>query len=92
MLSSIIWWNMNSSYTTYLHKLAVRVLSKVVNTSSAESCWSTYNFIHSVKRNNLNVGQVESLVYVYYNLRLSDYHDAMKNDNYKRDVTWDNNP
>jgi hypothetical protein len=92
-LSSIEWWNMYGSSTTYLHKLAVRVLSQVVNTSSAERCWSTYSFIHSVKRNNLNVDRAESLVYVHYNLRLlSHYCDATENDNYKRDVTWDNNP
>ena len=40
---------------TYFHKLVVRVLSQVVNSSSAERCWSTYNFIHSVKINSLNV-------------------------------------
>jgi hypothetical protein len=91
-LSSIEWWNMYGSSTTYLHKLVVKVLSQVVNTSSAERCWSIYSFIHSVKINNLNVDWVESLVYVHYNLRLlSHYCEAMENDNYKRDVTWDNN-
>jgi hypothetical protein len=54
-LNPIEWWNMYGSSTTHLHKLVVRVLSQVVNTSSAERCWSTYNFIHNVKRNNLNV-------------------------------------
>ena len=44
-LCPIEWWNMYGSSTTYLHKLAVRVLSLVVNTCSTESCWSTYNFI-----------------------------------------------
>jgi hypothetical protein len=76
-----------------LHKLAVKVLSQVVNTSSAERCWSTYSFIHNVKRNNLNADQAESLVYVHYNLRLlSHYCDADGNAFCKRDMTWDNNP
>jgi hypothetical protein len=64
-LSSIKWWNMCGSSTTYLHKLAVKVLSQVVNTPSAERCRSTYSFMHSVKRNNLNVDRVEILVYVH---------------------------
>ena len=53
-LVPIEWWNMYGSATTQLHKLVVKVLSQVVNSSSAERCWSTYSFIHSVKRNNLN--------------------------------------
>jgi hypothetical protein len=76
-----------------LHKLAVKVLSQVVNTSSAERCWSTYSFIHSVKRNNLNEDWAKSLVYVHYNLRLlSHYCDAEGNAFCKRDMTWDKNP
>jgi hypothetical protein len=81
------------SPTKILHKLAVKVLSQVINTSSAERCWSTYSFIHSVKRNNLNANRAESLVYVHYNLRLlSHYCDADGNAFCKRDMTWDNNP
>ena len=44
-----------------------------------------------MKRNNLNVDQVESLVYVHYKLTLlSHYCDATKND--RTYLTWDNNP
>jgi hypothetical protein len=65
----------------------------MVNTSSTKRCWNTYSFIHNIKINNLNVYRDESLVYVHYNLKLlSHYCDTTKNDNYKRDVTWDNNP
>ena len=86
-LDPIRWWNMYGSGATYLHKLGVRVLSQLVNSSSAERCWSTY----SVKRNSLNVEQAESLVYVHYNMRLlSHYYEATKN--YRTFFTWDNNP
>ena len=44
-------WNMYGSSCPHLHKLAAKVLSHVVNSSSTESCWSTYSFIHSMKRN-----------------------------------------
>ena len=67
------------------------MLSQVVNSSSAERCWSTYSFIHSVKRNRLNENRAESLVDAYYNLRLlSHYCDQAKTD--RSHVTWDYNP
>eukprot|EP00253_Pinus_taeda_P007637 PITA_07637 len=54
-----------------------------------ERCWSTYSFIHNVKRNRLNENRTESLVYVHYNLRLlSHYCDrAYEDPTYK---IWDN--
>ena len=74
--SSLEWWNMHGGATPLLQTLALRVLSQGVNTSSAERCWSSYSFIHSVKRNRLSLDQAESLVYVHYNLRsLSHYCD-----------------
>jgi hypothetical protein len=90
-LSSLEWWNMHGGATPQLQSLATRVLSQVVNTSSAERCWSTYSFIHSVKRNRLNVSRAESLVYVHYNLRLLSHYceEAKMDQNLRR---WDNNP
>jgi hypothetical protein len=67
-LSSLEWWNMHGGTAPQLQRLATRVLSQVMNTSSTERCWSTYSFIHSVKRNRLIVSRAESLVYVHYNL------------------------
>jgi hypothetical protein len=67
-LSSLECWNMHGDTAPQLQRLATRVLSQVVNTSSAERCWSTYSFIHSIKRNRVNVSRAESLVYVHYNL------------------------
>ena len=37
-LNHVTRWNMYDSSITHLHKLAVRVLSQVVNTSFAERC------------------------------------------------------
>jgi hypothetical protein len=67
-LPSLQWWDMYGGNTPQLCSMAMRVLSQVVNTSSAERCWSTYSFIHNVKRNRLNVQRAETLVYVHYNL------------------------
>jgi len=56
-----------------------------------EMCWSTYNFIHNVKRNIVNRDLAESLVNVHCNLRLlSHYCDATNNDWICK--TWDINP
>ena len=54
-LTSLMWWNMYRDSIPHLQHLATQVLSQVVNTSSIERCWSTYSFIHNMKRNNLNV-------------------------------------
>ena len=86
----IEWWNMYGSTCPRLNKLAVRVLSQVVNSSSAERCWSTYRFIHLVKRNRLNENRAKSLVYVHYNFRLlTNYCEWAKTDGSY--VTWNNN-
>jgi len=63
----------------------------VVNTSSAKRCWSTYSFIHNVKRNRLNAGRAESLVYAHYHLRLLSHYceEAKEDTNLKH---WDNHP
>jgi hypothetical protein len=73
-LSSLAWWNFYGGGTPQLQCLATRVFSQVVNTSSVERCWSTYSFIHNVKRNRLNAGRAKSLVYVHYNLRLLSHY------------------
>ena len=87
---SLTWWETYGGHGL-LPKLAKKVLSQVVNSSSAERCWSTYSYIHNVKRNRLNENRAESLVYVHYNLRLlSHYCDRANEDpTYK---IWDNHP
>ena len=90
-LPSLQWWDMHGGNTPQLCSMAMRVLSQVVNTSSAERCWSTYSFIHNVRRNRLNVQRAENLVYVHYNLRLlSHYCEDPTID--KANKMWDYNP
>ena len=43
---------------------------RFASSSAAERNWSTYSFIHSVKRNRLTSKRAEKLVYVHSNLRL----------------------
>lgn len=44
------WWN-HGGETLELQSFAIRLLSQVANSSSCERNWSTYGFIHSLKRN-----------------------------------------
>jgi hypothetical protein len=53
-----------------IHTLAMRLLSQVGSSSAAERNWSTYSFIHSIKRNMLTSKRAEKLVYVHSSLRL----------------------
>ena len=46
---ALTWWESYGSMGL-LPKLAKKVLSQVVNTSSAKRCWSTYSFIHEKKQ------------------------------------------
>jgi hypothetical protein len=90
-LPSLQWWDMHGGNKPQLCSMAMRVLSQVVNTSSAKRCWSTYSFIHNVRRNRLNVQRAETLVYVHYNLRLlSHYCEDPTID--KANKIWDYNP
>jgi hypothetical protein len=82
---------MHGGNTPRLCSMAMRVLSEVVNTSSTERCWSTYSFIHNVRRNRVNVQRAETLVYVHYNLRLlTHYCEDPTID--KANKMWDYNP
>ena len=65
------WWICHGANGVHLQSLAIRILSQVASSSSAERNWSTYGFIHSVKRNRLGSQKAEDLVYVHSNFRLA---------------------
>ena len=69
-MNPIKWWTCHGENGVYLQSLTSRILSQVSSSSSAERNWSTYGFIHSVKRNRLGSRKVEDLVYVHSNLCL----------------------
>ena len=50
---ALTWWEAYGGMGL-LPKLAKKVFSHAVNTSSAEKSWSTYYFIHNVRRNSVN--------------------------------------
>ena len=90
-MNTLSWWHMYGGAAPELYSLAIRVLSQSVNTSCAERCWSTYSYIHSVKRNRLNNDRAEKLVFVHYNHRLlsrnrEDYESFKNWDMYDEDA------
>ncbi|OVA14104.1 dTDP-4-dehydrorhamnose reductase [Macleaya cordata] len=95
-LSAIQWWDLYGVVAAELYNVAVKVLSQSVNTSCAERALNTYGYINSVKRNRMNTGRAESLVYVHYNHRLlsryrEDYEVSYKNwDSFADDDNLDN--
>ncbi|XP_020255885.1 uncharacterized protein LOC109832844 [Asparagus officinalis] len=64
------WWVLYGPSTPNLQALAVKLLGQPCSSSCCERNWSTYGFIHSLKRNKLTPACAEDLVYVHTNLRL----------------------
>ena len=57
-----------------LRKTVVRILSQTASASSCERNWSTFNLIHTKRRNRLGTSRLNDFVFVYYNMRLRMKH------------------
>jgi len=66
------WWMSFGSQTPELQNVAVKVLSQVTSAGSCERNWSTFEFIHSKKRNKLACATVRNIVKVHCNVPLVD--------------------
>jgi hypothetical protein len=89
-MSPIDWWFSYGGETPELAEVAKKVLSQPISSSSAERNWSTYSFIHSVKRNRLNAKTSDKLVYIHANIRLiSRFCESYKTGPHCR---WDMDP
>ncbi|KAM0918640.1 hypothetical protein ACQ4PT_008727 [Festuca glaucescens] len=91
-MNAIDWWFTYGSETPNLSEVAKKVLSQPISSSSAERNWSTYSFIHSVKRNKLNTKTADKLVYIHANERLRRRFTEGYNSgpHYKWDIDPDN--
>ena len=61
---------MHGSDAPNLRRIAIRILSQTASSSGCERNWSTFNLIHSKRRNRLEHERLEKLVFVHYNLHL----------------------
>ncbi|KAH1241478.1 hypothetical protein GmHk_07G019060 [Glycine max] len=83
------WWVMHESSTPILQKVALKLLVQPCSSSCCERNWSTYSFIHSLKRNKMDPKRAEDLVFVHSNLRIL----SRKEEGHKKGETrlWDIN-
>ena len=89
-IDAIDWWSTYGAETPELAVIAKKVLSQPISSSSAERNWSTYSYIHNVKRNRLNCKRADELVFLHSNIRLlSHFSDSYRQGPYKK---WDMNP
>jgi hypothetical protein len=81
------WWSNYGQDAPLLMSSAMKLLNQLASSSCYERNWSTYSFIHSVKRNSLTPTRAEDLVFVYSNLR----HPSRRTKAYKIGETkmWD---
>ena len=66
----LLWWFVHGSPAPVLQSLALKLLGQPCSSSCYERNWSTYSFIHSMKRNKMTPQRAEDLVFVHNNLRL----------------------
>ncbi|XWS48509.1 hypothetical protein CRYUN_Cryun13aG0084000 [Craigia yunnanensis] len=66
-----LWWEQFGDSAPALQRVAIRILSQVCSTFTFERHWSTFQQIHSEKRNKIDKEILNDLVYVNYNLRLA---------------------
>ncbi|KAH7652267.1 Ribonuclease H-like protein [Dioscorea alata] len=64
------WWLVHGSSTPLLQCLVLKLFGQPSSSSCCERNWSTYSFIHSLKRNKMNPQRAEDLVFAHTNLRL----------------------
>ncbi|XP_042423572.1 uncharacterized protein LOC122011242 [Zingiber officinale] len=70
--SSADWWHSFGDDCPELQRFATRVLSLTCNSSGCERNWSTFEMVHSKRRNRLAQKRMNDLVFVMYNLRLRE--------------------
>ena len=89
-MDAIDWWETYGSETPDLAAIAIKILSQQISSSSAERIWSTYEYVHSAKRNKLNTKNADKLVYIHSNLRLlSRVTESYKKGQHSK---WDMDP
>ncbi|XP_021856098.2 uncharacterized protein [Spinacia oleracea] len=64
------WWACYGTSTPTLQHFAIKILSLTCSASGCERNWSTFEHIHTKKRNRLTQARLNSLVFVKYNRAL----------------------
>ena len=66
----MLWWSNYESSLPMLQTLALKLLGQPCSSSCAERNWSTYDFIHCMRRSRITPKRADDLVFVHSNFRL----------------------
>ncbi|KAJ9552901.1 hypothetical protein OSB04_016946 [Centaurea solstitialis] len=69
------WWGSFGNGAPQLKKFVIRVLSLTCSATGCERNWSIFGHLHSKRRNRLEQGRLNCLVYVKYNRALKERYD-----------------
>ncbi|CAH1432877.1 unnamed protein product [Lactuca virosa] len=72
------WWGLFGGSTPHLKKIAMRILSLTSSSSGCERNWSTFEAVHTKKRNRLETNRLNNLVYVQFNANLMEKNKKRK--------------
>nr|KAJ0186945.1 hypothetical protein LSAT_V11C900459240 [Lactuca sativa] len=75
------WWGLFGGTTPHLTKIAMRILSFTSSSSGCERNWSTFEGVHTKKRNRLETSKLNNLVYVQFNANLMEKNKRRKDRN-----------
>ncbi|KAL4554175.1 hypothetical protein LXL04_039712 [Taraxacum kok-saghyz] len=73
------WWEQYGDDTPEFKAFAVKVLGLTCSASACERNWSTYNQVHTKRRNRLNTQRMNDLVYIMYNKKLKQKFNKKSN-------------
>ncbi|XP_050155339.1 uncharacterized protein LOC126629357 [Malus sylvestris] len=64
------WWYNYGNGVPNLQRMAIKILSLTTSSSDCERNWSSFEGIHTKKRNRLDTTRLNNLVYVQFNARI----------------------
>ncbi|XP_070667962.1 uncharacterized protein [Malus domestica] len=68
--SLVSWWSTYGNRVPNLQRIAIKILSLTTSSSGCERNWSTFEGIHTKKRNRLDTTMLNNLVYVQSNAKI----------------------
>ncbi|KAL8248797.1 hypothetical protein R6Q59_005665, partial [Mikania micrantha] len=77
------WWETYGNSTPNLKRIAMRILSLTTSSSGCERNWSTFEGVHTKKRNRLDPTKLNDLVFVQFNANLMEKNKKRKMRNHE---------
>ncbi|XP_021313510.1 uncharacterized protein LOC8078073 [Sorghum bicolor] len=81
------WWLNHGSSAPTLRKLAAKILSLTCSSSACERCWSSFEQVHTKRRNRLLHDRMRDLVFVKLNSKLRQKKDNKDRDPLEKPVS-----